>query len=149
MLYINFPKKGVVQTFLRGRSNAGFAGVWADRELTFGRHLFSENWKGEIEREKVGGKKENGQGLSGRLTVTFFKLIYKLEGNKKRFSREIKYRFHAHCVRIFNPLISSKCHAGIGQKRSLLYINFPIDIQQISKGKKGWKKEECVQVFNP
>ena len=57
--------------------------------------FFSENWKVKIEREKVGGKKENGQGLSGRLTVTFFKLIYKLEGNKKRFSREIKYRFHA------------------------------------------------------
>ena len=82
----------------------------------------------------------------------FKRLKGKIEKEKraeKRFSREIKYRFHAHCVRIFNPSISSKCHVGIGQKRSLLYINFPIDIQQISKGKKGWKKEECVQVFNP
>ena len=57
MLYINFPKKGAAQTFLRGRSNAGFAGVWAGRELTFGQHLFSENWKVKIEREK-GWKKE-------------------------------------------------------------------------------------------
>ena len=57
MLYINFPKKGAAQTFLRGRSNAGFAGVWAGRELTFGQHLFSENWKVKIEEEK-GWKKE-------------------------------------------------------------------------------------------
>ena len=67
MLYINFPKKGVVQTFLRGRSNAGFAGGWAGRELTFGRHLFSENW-----RRKISGSKGT---------------------NKKIFSREIKYHF--------------------------------------------------------
>ena len=57
LLYINFPKKGVAQTFLRGHSNAGFAGVWAGRELTFRRHLFSENWKVKIEEEK-GWKKE-------------------------------------------------------------------------------------------
>ena len=52
-----FPKKGVVQTFLRGRSNAGFAGVWAGRELTFGRHLFSENWRRKISGSKGTNKK--------------------------------------------------------------------------------------------
>ena len=117
MLYINFPKKGVVETFLRGHSNAGFAGVWAGRELTFGRHLFSENWKVKIKREKGWtkecenafckmpcGKKrirnweckmprENWKGKKRIRNVMEEKISGSKGTNKKIFSRGIKYCF--------------------------------------------------------
>ena len=51
------------------------------------------------------------------LTVTFFELIYKLEGNKKRFSREIKYRFHA-------PLKSSSSENWMNVKFQIAKILF-------------------------
>ena len=58
MLYINFPKKGVAQTFLRGRSNAGFRrrlsgpriNVWA---TPFFGKLKGKNWKEKRVEERM------------------------------------------------------------------------------------------------
>ena len=58
MLYINFPKKGVAQTFLRGRSTAGFRrrlsgpriNVWA---TPFFGKLKGKNWKEKRVEERM------------------------------------------------------------------------------------------------
>ena len=52
-----FRKKVLPKRSFAAAQTPAFAGVWAGRELTFGQHLFSENWKVKIEEEK-GWKKE-------------------------------------------------------------------------------------------